>query len=1016
MEQDLTVNFNIDNFTHVVSSAFDPTCKTHAQSQRLLINFKESPNAWIHINTILTQTQDQNAHYIALQILEQAIKTRWNTFPPKQKESLRNFIIQQILNRAKSDTNSVVLEKFNISLVEVLKRDWPRNWSTFISDLVNASQNNGMEVCTNSLHILRRLNEEIFVFSEITTVRRRLLIAQLKSEFMSIYTLIINILEWSKNTSVTDKLMNAVFSTLESFSLWMPISFFCESNILEHVAYYINSRYSLSAIKCLTKIVSKRNKKDKIKKTEDQFTYTTPEDNTFFCKFEEKILFLHIETIKFLDLYFNKFSENALHNVYDAMDRLEKEFTNNVSVLLCTFYENLVELEKKDLNNVKKGMRYLIQISKIEDDKIFKDNLDFFKKFTSDLYVEYPYSRKSRQIMDVVPSPHSLTLRRDYYESILKGLIELIISKMPRPEEVFITENEYGEIVKEKMTESDQIEHYKNMKETFFFLSFLNKEFTIKIIYERVSNLFSTNKFSYDKMNKICWSAGCVAGALEEREESDFFVGVLKELLTLCEIKYTKSDKAIIASNIMFLIGQFDRFLMANNKFLKTVIKKLFEFMSENHEGIKDMACDTFLKVSMKCQKIFITQMEGNENYMLFILKGLKEDTKDLEYYQKRIVYQAICNILQSVQERQRVYFLDLLVGCFACDLNLFSTKESFNAVCHCLRSYSIIYDSIPESINYNVNFLYSLLELFEKCLFQQDKNTNLIRIELVRLFTVIVKQGKKVVIDLSFVHALFDKVLVNYKVNDDGVYLNLCNEIVNNIKLENDIQRDSFIVSNLLEANEGKVGCNDERARGYFMLVLSLFNNSFDTIFPVLLSNSILINHVFKNILNGLVLEKEINENCLEIIDRTILKCYELRIYLFFQTYILIIIENLLGILFDKDKSYSLEKQCHLFCNIMKIISDKNMMQLDGKYDNINLIGNNIKALIQSNFKNITEDSLNVFLLGLINLNQDVSVFKDHVCDFRVKIYEFFGNEDVEDELKLLEERKSEIARNLGN
>lgn len=59
----------------------------------------------------------------------------------------------------------------------------------------------------------------------------------------------------------------------------------------------------------------------------------------------------------------------------------------------------------------------------------------------------------------------------------------------------------------------------------------------------------------------------------------------VQDLLGLCEQKRGKDNKAIIASNIMYIVGQYPRFLRAHWKFLKTVVNKLFEFMhGEEHE------------------------------------------------------------------------------------------------------------------------------------------------------------------------------------------------------------------------------------------------------------------------------------------------------------------------------------------------------------------------------------------------------------------------------------------------
>lgn len=50
----------------------------------------------------------------------------------------------------------------------------------------------------------------------------------------------------------------------------------------------------------------------------------------------------------------------------------------------------------------------------------------------------------------------------------------------------------------------------------------------------------------------------------------------------------------------MYIVGQYPRFLKAHWKFLKTVVNKLFEFAHETHEGVQDMACDTFIKIAQK--------------------------------------------------------------------------------------------------------------------------------------------------------------------------------------------------------------------------------------------------------------------------------------------------------------------------------------------------------------------------------------------------------------------------------
>jgi hypothetical protein len=72
---------------------------------------------------------------------------------------------------------------------------------------------------------------------------------------------------------------------------------------------------------------------------------------------------------------------------------------------------------------------------------------------------------------------------------------------------------------------------------------------------------------------------------MNEETEKRFLVTVIKDLLGLTEMKRGKDNKAVVASNIMYIVGQYPRFLKAHWKFLKTVVNKLFEFMHETHEG-----------------------------------------------------------------------------------------------------------------------------------------------------------------------------------------------------------------------------------------------------------------------------------------------------------------------------------------------------------------------------------------------------------------------------------------------
>jgi exportin-1 len=61
--------------------------------------------------------------------------------------------------------------------------------------------------------------------------------------------------------------------------------------------------------------------------------------------------------------------------------------------------------------------------------------------------------------------------------------------------------------------------------------------------------------FSFDRLNKLCWALGSIAGCMTIDDENKFVVTVIKELLNLCEKTSGKSNKALVAADIMYVVG-----------------------------------------------------------------------------------------------------------------------------------------------------------------------------------------------------------------------------------------------------------------------------------------------------------------------------------------------------------------------------------------------------------------------------------------------------------------------------
>lgn len=82
--------------------------------------------------------------------------------------------------------------QYNIMLptLQILKREWPKNWQSFIPDIVGASKTNE-SMCQNNMVILKLLSEEVFDFStgQMTQTKAKHLKDTMCSEFQQVFLL-----------------------------------------------------------------------------------------------------------------------------------------------------------------------------------------------------------------------------------------------------------------------------------------------------------------------------------------------------------------------------------------------------------------------------------------------------------------------------------------------------------------------------------------------------------------------------------------------------------------------------------------------------------------------------------------------------------------------------------------------------------------------------------------------------------------------------------------------------------
>ncbi|PTN18643.1 exportin CRM1 [Saccharomyces cerevisiae] len=659
---DFSNDLDIALLDQVVSTFYQGSGVQQKQAQEILTKFQDNPDAWQKADQILQFSTNPQSKFIALSILDKLITRKWKLLPNDHRIGIRNFVVGMIISMCQDDevfkTQKNLINKSDLTLVQILKQEWPQNWPEFIPELIGSSSSS-VNVCENNMIVLKLLSEEVFDFSaeQMTQAKALHLKNSMSKEFEQIFKLCFQVLEQGSSSS----LIVATLESLLRYLHWIPYRYIYETNILELLSTKFMTSPDTRAItlKCLTEVSNLK----------------IPQDNDLIKR--QTVLFFQ-NTLQQIATSMMPVTAD-LKATYANANGNDQSFLQDLAMFLTTYLARnraLLESDESLRELLLNAHQYLIQLSKIEERELFKTTLDYWHNLVADLFYEVqrlPATEMSPLIQLSVGSQAISTgsgalnpeymkrfpLKKHIYEEICSQLRLVIIENMVRPEEVLVVENDEGEIVREFVKESDTIQLYKSEREVLVYLTHLNVIDTEEIMISKLARQIDGSEWSWHNINTLSWAIGSISGTMSEDTEKRFVVTVIKDLLDLTVKKRGKDNKAVVASDIMYVVGQYPRFLKAHWNFLRTVILKLFEFMHETHEGVQDMACDTFIKIVQKCKYHFVIQQpRESEPFIQTIIRDIQKTIADLQPQQVHTFYKA-CGIIiseeRSVAERNRL-------------------------------------------------------------------------------------------------------------------------------------------------------------------------------------------------------------------------------------------------------------------------------------------------------------------------------------------------------------------------
>ncbi|KAA8533484.1 hypothetical protein F0562_031082 [Nyssa sinensis] len=989
-------------------------------ADHILRELQNNPDMWLQVVHILSSTQNLNTKFFALQVLEGVIKYRWNALPVEQRDGMKNYISEVIVKLSSDEISfrreRLYVNKLNIILVQILKHEWPVRWRSFIPDLVAAAKTSET-ICENCMAILKLLSEEVFDFSrgEMTQQKIKELKQSLNSEFQLIHELCLYVLSASQRT----ELIRATLATLHAFLSWIPLGYIFESPLLETLLnFFPVISYRNLTLQCLTEVAA--------------------------LNFGD---FYNIATI---------LPPNTnITDAYALGSSEEQAFIQNLALFFTSFYKShirVLESTQENISGLLMGLEYLINISYVDDTEVFKVCLDYWNSLVLELFeahhnVDNPAAAANMMGMQMPLLPgmvdglgSQILQRRQLYAGPMSKLRLLMICRMAKPEEVLIVEDENGNIVRETMKDNDVLVQYKIMRETLIYLSHLDHEDTEKQMLKKLGKQLNGEDWTWNNLNTLCWAIGSISGSMMEEQENRFLVMVIRDLLNLCEITKGKDNKAVIASNIMYVVGQYPRFLRAHWKFLKTVVNKLFEFMHETHPGVQDMACDTFLKIVQKCKRKFvIVQVGENEPFVSELLTSLPTTITDLEPHQIHSFYESVGNMIQAESDPQKrdEYLQRLMVlpnqkwaeiigqarqsvdflkdqGVIRTVLNILQTNTSVASSLgtYCLSQITLIFLDML-----NVYRMYS--ELISTTI--ADGGPYAPKTSFVKLLRSVKREALKLIetfldkaedqpqIGKQFVPPMMDPVLGDYARNlpdaRESEVLSLFATIINKYKAAM-IEDVPHIFEAVFQCTLEMITKNFEDYPEHRLKFFSLLRAIATHCFPALIRLS---SQQLKLVMDSIIwafrhTERNIAETGLNLLLE-MLKNFQASEFCnqFYRTYFLTIEQEIFAVLTDTFhkpgfKLHVLVLQ-HFFCLVESGSLTEPLWDVSAvpyTYpNNAMFVREYTIKLLGTSFPNMTTTEVTLFVNGLFESRNDLSTFKNHIRDFLVQSKEFSAQDN---------------------
>ncbi|PNF23709.1 hypothetical protein B7P43_G02483 [Cryptotermes secundus] len=240
--------------------------------------FKETSPLCVQCGLYLAQ-QSNLSHFVrhfGLQLMEHCVKFRWNQMSQQEKLFIKENAMKLLERGIEPQLQELVHIKDALSrvIVEMIKREWPQQWSSLLAELQNACTHGGSQT-ELVLFVFLRLAEDVALLQTLESHQRRRDIYQaLTANMGEIFAFFRHLIlehfhaikrlhEESQESELKmhARVVQVVLLTLTGFIEWVSINHIManDGRLVQILCLLLeDERFQAGAVECLLQVVSRK--------------------------------------------------------------------------------------------------------------------------------------------------------------------------------------------------------------------------------------------------------------------------------------------------------------------------------------------------------------------------------------------------------------------------------------------------------------------------------------------------------------------------------------------------------------------------------------------------------------------------------------------------------------------------------------------------------------------------------------------------------------------------------------